>query len=238
MAATGIGGDEDSKLSRAHFDRVSPYPELLHRCLVANAEAGSRTAWFELWRLHERSFDESISPTDRIGYLEMAAEAGDAKARTALASLLMYSWLGSKFGMQRDHQRAERLLLANEQDGVRVDHQLYCLYSMSGPLKDGTKAIHWKSRDAERGHPTAFATLARLHADASGGETDRMLVARYLYLHLCQSQSPIKSDQLRLLEQCTEEEIREGRAQARAWIRDHGSAAPAFGGELRDPFER
>ena len=230
--------ERDEAAAGAYLAELGPYPELLHACLEANAEAGSAEAWLQLFHLHERRFEGAVTDDVRSAFLDRAVAAGSTEAKVVLAARLMYDWLEPR--RETDYRRAETLLLEAHAEGASTDYELHCIYaSERRETHDPREAFRWLSIHADRtGIGNSFSRLARLYVKGEGVERDAALACKCLYLSMCQDgRRNVRADQAELLDAASVADIESGRRLARRWIEDRGGEAERFEGVRREPFE-
>lgn len=241
MLLTNVIEPQDEFEADDMLRRAQLLPVALRECLEAVAKLGHADPWMSLFKLTEHDDIKGVTQADRVGYLEQAAELGSCTAQFELASLLMYSYLGSKFGLEPDYERAEALLLRRYATNPKTGgHALYCLYAMEDcSVADPEKALHWGMIEIDRtGSTFEMQEVASAFFDGGEVEADRVQAAKYWYLSECQTDPETFALDYMVgkLDDCTMEELQQARILAKEWIRKNGDQAIEFGGEKLDPL--
>ena len=193
--STGLGVEKDERMAlrwaRLAYDSGEPVGKHVYgRCLLKgigmakNEEAAwklieqAATDGFAISKLsigsRHLSEMERTQRHDRDRFTaahdltSQAAEAGLAKAKEQLA--LLYLFVGELPGIQRDVERATRLLQAAAEDGLpSANAELGKVYlgEIPGTAKDSEKAKRYLSQAAEAGYAPAQCVLAEFYRQES-----------------------------------------------------------------------
>ena len=244
MVETGVCVENNPVLAKGYLKHVHLYPELLHRCYKANGEAGNADSWLQLFHLHAREFDASVSDEDRVRYLENACLLGSQKAKKCLAAVhVAYGY--SALDIERDHFRSEALLLelyeAGSTDPWEPSHlsrKLCHLYSMPGTeIYNREKSIYWNNNYVNQ--TGDFATLAHSFLNDNTEVGYEVLMCKAIYLAECnKSGQYLDSRFIRKLDAVDIASIKSGRTEARQWLKEFEDNSFALNREIWDPFEQ
>ncbi len=241
MYISGKYVEKNSEIAEKYLKKVQAYPELLHECFQANADAGDAEAWYQLAQLHARKFDGALSGEERLQFLKKAASLGSLQAKRALARLLMSgSDMRLEISIKRDVFEAEKLLLKIYNVDKSIDYVLFCLYDMSGyDIYNPEKAINWLHSSANRtGSQSHHNRLAYIYREGKSIDANPTLMCQHLYISECQGTKPDLEFFLKSLNETDISTIEKGRRLAKEWITEYIGTVTEFKGEKCDPFQQ
>jgi uncharacterized protein len=154
----------------------------------AAADQGVAEAQFDLGVLYAQGRGVRRDLTQAEQWYRKAAEQGNSEAEFALGQMYARGW-----GVPRDEADAMRWFqMANspETDGPATD---WAVIEGYGVQKDDTQAAYWYEQAAQKGHPEAQFSLARLYSSGKGVPHDEDQAVRWTRASAGRGYSPAQA---------------------------------------------